>query len=111
MAKRTIKVCDKIYLCEECDGMEYSDIMENGAGYPFEPYKIERIIDDKHAYFVDAKNIIWIQWQYEDGISYFSRPCRAFCLDYIKFHDEYCSFEQVMRFVPDWYQERYYERT
>ena len=80
MAKQvTIAVNGIHYLCNLCYGAEYGKAK---SGFPFQPYKIEKILDIEYAYLVDAKGIIWVVM---DGI--FTRPCLFYCINYILIRD------------------------
>jgi len=82
---KTIKVDGKNFECRDCFGIEYPD--HKCHGYPFEPYQFEKVIDEKHAYLVDSKGIIWILEE-EFGKQVFARPCLRYCLYYIMYYDK-----------------------
>ena len=85
--------------CEECYGYEYDDheidhvcVISKYSGFPFSPFRYEKIIDEFHAYIVDNEGIIWIfepSDSKETGFkNVFSRPCLYFCLGYILRNDK-----------------------
>jgi hypothetical protein len=77
--------------CLSCFGLEYG---EAGEGFPFEPYRMERLMGERaefRGYLIDAKGIIWIL---EVGV--FERPCCRLCLEYVRQHDP-SNFDKVLK--------------
>jgi len=83
-----ITVEGKPFSCFEAYGFEYGD---RQRGFPIQPYRYERIIDDTRAYLVDGAGIVWIlEHQIINSIDYglcFDRPCLRWCLTYIQYYD------------------------
>jgi len=81
------------YLSDEGDGI---GICGTGYGFPFRPYRFQRVIDDEHAYLVDNEGILWILEHIEYQRLYgtnlnlghcFHRPCLRTCLNYVMHYD------------------------
>ena len=63
----SLKVCGVSLPFEECYGSEYSEhdldnfsVITRQSGWPFLPFKYEKIISEECAYVVDNREIVWI---------------------------------------------------
>ena len=102
---KTIIVENENFNCIASFGYEYRH--ESYKGFPFEPFLLEKVINSDYAYIIDAAGIVWIH----DNMAvekvddkYFSRtgfhrPSLAWCLEYIKKHDNEADIEKIMNIV------------
>ena len=81
-----VTICGKRFLCEEGFGSEYAYKNGHQSGFPFRPYRYQKVIGE-YAYLVDAKGIIWIFSEMAPGFRMLERPCRKCCMMYIWQHD------------------------
>jgi len=90
METKKITVCGKKFDCKNNFGTEYLEKSDNkeSSGFPFEPYKLEKIIDDEHAYLVDAEKIVWTLERPYGEEFLFTRWCLRSCMTYIMQNDD-----------------------
>lgn len=78
----TVEVDGKDYPCQAEFGCEYLE--ESGGketcGFPIEPLRFSRMVNDDFGYLFDGKGIIWVYGQNtKDGDKMFYRSCFKDC--------------------------------
>jgi hypothetical protein len=87
----TVKVDGKEYPCQAefgCEYLEESD-GEESCGFPIEPLRFSRMVNDDFGYLFDGKGIIWVYGQNtKDGDKLFYRSCFKDCATQILLKEE-----------------------